>query len=65
MTEEYAPPQISNEPPQKKSNVPLIITILVLVLLCCCCVTLGILWSLWTYGDQWFDLTWSVYPLLA
>jgi len=65
MTEEYVPPQIANEPPQKKNNLPLIITILVLVVLCCCCVAIGAIWGLWSYGDQWFNLTGLAYPLLA
>ena len=42
------------EPPRRRSNVWTIVLIVLVILLCCCVLMAGLVWYLWTYGDQIF-----------
>lgn len=54
-----------SEPPKKNNKTWLIILIVVLVL-CCCCVVVGGLGSyLYNNGDQIFNMTGAILPLLV
>jgi hypothetical protein len=53
MTDQPAGP-----PTETKSSRTWLIVLIVVVVLCCLClVGGGLIWALWTYGDQWFGLT--------
>ncbi|MEN6393958.1 MAG: hypothetical protein ABFD53_09140 [Anaerolineaceae bacterium] len=51
--------------PKKKSNIGWIIAIIVIVVICLCCAVVGfVIYYLWTYGDQIFNISAAYLNLL-
>ena len=66
MSEDFGTPITPVVEDQKRSNTLIIvIAVIVLVMLFCCCAIVGAVWALWTYGDQWFNITVQVLQSLT
>ena len=64
MAEDFGESIPPLQEPKRSNTTAIIITVVVLVLLCCCVAIVAAGWWLWTYGDQFIQLSHRALHLL-
>jgi len=64
MAEDFGESIPPLQEPKRSNTTAIIIAVVVLVLLCCCVAIVAAGWWLWTYGDQYIQLSLQALHLL-